>query len=89
MTVSELFRGLLTAFSFLFFLIFLHARRKSEFCSISEWLTLKAVTRISGHGVKTRISVEQREKALVFKKNRSSSPLEIARKCQLSKVNCE
>ena len=40
------------------------------------------------HGVKTRISVEQRAKALVFKNNRRSSPLEIARKCQISKVNC-
>ena len=98
MTVSELFSGLLRAFSFLF-LIFLHARRKSEFCSIPEWrvrylkgqtwLTLKEVTGICGHGVETRISVEQRAKALVFKKNRRSSPLEIARKCQFSKVNCE
>ena len=82
------------------FLIFLHARCKSgKFCCTSEWrvrylkgqtwLTLKAATSIFDHGVKTRISVEQREKALVFKKNRSSSPLEIARKCQPSKVNCE
>ena len=63
-------------------LIFLHARCKSEFCSISEWrvrylkgqtwLTLKAATGIFDHCVKTRISVEQRAKALVFKKNRRS-----------------
>ena len=80
------------------FLIFLHARCKSEFCSISEWrvrylkgqtwLTLKAAMDILYHSVKTRISVEQRAKALVFKKNRRSSPLEIARKYQISKVNC-
>ena len=80
------------------FLIFLHARCKSEFCLISEWLvrylkgqtwlTLKAAMGIFDHGVRTRISVEQRAKALVFKKNRRSSPLEIARKYQISKVNC-
>ena len=52
------------------------------------WLTPKAAMGIFDHGVKTRISVEQRAKALVFKKNRRSSPLEIARKCQISKVNC-
>ena len=34
------------------------------------WLTLKAATGIFDRGVKTRISVEQRAKALVFKKNR-------------------
>ena len=33
------------------------------------WLTLKAATGIIDHGVKTRIPVEQREKALVFKKS--------------------
>ena len=80
------------------FLIFLHARCKSEFWSISEWrvrylkgqiwLTLKAALGIFDHGVRTRISVEQRAKALVFKKNRRSSPLEITRKYQISKVNC-
>ena len=79
------------------FLIFLHARCKSEFCSISEWrvrylkrqtwLTLKAAMGIFYHGVKTRISVEQRAIALVFKKSRSS-PLQIARKYQISKVIC-
>ena len=47
--------------------------------------TLKAATGIIDHGVKTRISVEQRAIALVFKKNRTSSLLEIARKCQISK----
>ena len=52
------------------------------------WLTLKAATGNLDHDVKTRISVEQREKALVLKKNRRSSPLEIERKCQISKVNC-
>ena len=31
------------------------------------------------------VSVEQRVKALVSKKNRKSPPLEIARKCQISK----
>ena len=49
------------------------------------WLTLKAATGIIDHGVKTRIAVEQRAKALVFKKNRRSSSLEIAQKCQISK----
>ena len=49
------------------------------------WLTLKEATGIIDHGVKTRISVEQRVKALVSKKNRKSPPLEIARKCQISK----
>ena len=52
------------------------------------WLTLKAATGILDHDVKTRISVEQRAKALVFKKDRRSSPLEIEWKCQISKVNC-
>ena len=52
------------------------------------WLMLKAATGIFDHGVTTRISVEQQAKALVFKKNRRSSPLEIAWKCQISKVNC-
>ena len=51
------------------------------------WLTLKAATGIIDHGVKTRISVEQRVKALVSKKNRRFPPLEIARKCQISKSN--
>ena len=84
--------GLLVAFCFLF-VIFPHTRCKSELGSISEWhvwylkgqtwWTLKAATGISDHGVKTRISVEQRAKALVFKKNRRSSPLEIAWKCQI------
>ena len=63
--------------------------------SISEWrvrylkgqrrLTLKAATGIIDHGVKTGIPVEQRAKALAFKKSRRFSALEIARKCQISK----
>ena len=97
MTVSELFHGLLTAFCFLFG-FFSTRGVNSEFWSISEWrvrylkgqswLTLKAAMGIFDHGLRTRISVEQRAKALVFKKNRRSSPLEIARKYQISKVNC-
>ena len=77
------------------FLIFLHGRCKLEFRSISEWgvrylkgqtwLKLKAATGIIDHAVKTRISVAQRAKALVFKKNRRSSPLEFKRKCEISK----
>ena len=92
-TISWFINGILFCF-----LIFLHARCKSEFWSISEWrvrylkgqiwLTLKAAMRIFDHGVRTRISVEQRAKALVFKKNRRSSPLEIAWEYQISKVNC-
>ena len=42
-------------------------------------------TGIIDHGVKTGIHVEQQAKALVFKKNRMPSALEIARKCQISK----
>ena len=95
MTVSELFRGFSTHFVF-FFSIFLHASCKSEFCSLSEWRvrylkgqtwsTLKAATDIIDHGAKTRISVEQQAKVLVYeKKTRRSSSLEIARKCQISK----
>ena len=34
------------------------------------WLMLKAGTSIIDHGVKTRISVEKRAKALVFKKKK-------------------
>ena len=49
------------------------------------WLTLKAETGIIDHGVKTGIPVDQGAKALVFKKNRRSSALEIAWKCQISK----
>ena len=41
---------------------------------------VKAATGIVDHGVKTRISVKKRAKALVFKKNRRSSLLEIAQK---------
>ena len=54
------------------------------------WLTLKGATGIIDHGVKTEIPVEQRAKALVFKKNRRSSALEIARNCEMSnlEVNC-
>ena len=97
MTVSELFHGLLTAFCFLFG-FFSTRGVHSEFWSISEWrmrylkgqiwLTLKAAMGIFDHGVRTRISVEQLAKALVFKKDRRSSPLEIVRKYQISKVNC-
>ena len=75
MTVSELFRGLLTAFCFRF-LFFSTRGVNSEFWSISEWRvrylkgqtwsTLKAATGITDHGTKTRISVEQQAKALVF-----------------------
>ena len=54
----------------------------------TNMVNAKGSNDIFDHGVKTRISVEQRAKALVFKKNRRSSPLEIARKCQISKVNC-
>ena len=89
--ISRFINGILLSF-----LIFLHARCISEFCSISEWrlrylkgqirLTLKAAMGIFDYGVKTR-TVEQRLKAMVFKKIRSS-PLEIARKYQISKVNC-
>ena len=51
----------------------------------TSWLTLEAATGIIDHGVKTGIPVEQRAKALVFKENRRSSALEIARKRQISK----
>ena len=49
------------------------------------WLTLKGATGIIDHGVKTGIPIEQRAKALVFKENRKSSALGIARECQISK----
>ena len=52
------------------------------------WSTLKAATSIIDHGAETRISVEQQAKALFKRKtkqNRRSSPLEIARKCPISK----
>ena len=78
------------------FLIFLHARCKSEFSVFylrmrvrylkgQTWLSLKVATGIIEYGVKTGIPVEQRAKAVVFKKNRTSSAPEIARKCQISK----
>ena len=50
-----------------------------------KWLMLKAATGIIDHGVKTRISVEKRAKALVFKKNRRSSLLEKRAESQISK----
>ena len=68
--ISRFINGILFSF-----LIFLHARCISEFCSISEWrvqylkgqtwLTLKAAMGIFNHG--GRISVKQQvAKALVF-----------------------
>ena len=50
------------------------------------WSTLKAGTGTIDHGAKTRISVEKRAKVLVKKKKTEGlQPLEIARKCQISK----
>ena len=82
MTVFELFCGLLThLFSFS---IFLHARCKSDFCSISDsrerclkgqtGLLLKAETGIIDHGVRTIISVEQRAKVLFFSEKQVFTP---------------
>ena len=68
-TISRFINGILLSF-----LIFLHARCISEFCSISEWrvrylkgqtwLTLKAAMGIFNYGA--RISVKQQAKALAF-----------------------
>ena len=90
MTVSELFRGTLTHFVFFFNFSPREGVNRNFPWSFSEWrvrylkgqkwLMLKAATGIIDHGVRTKISVEQRAKALVFKKNRRSSLLEIARK---------
>ena len=80
MTVSELStRGLNRNFQFSI------SECRVRYLKRQTWLTLKAATGIINHGVKTGISVELRAKALVFKKNRRSSALEIARKCQTSK----
>ena len=66
----------INAFCF-FFLIFLHARWKSEFSVFylrrnlrylkgQTWLTIKTATGTIDYGVKTGIPVEQRAKALFF-----------------------
>ena len=74
MTVSELFRMLSS------FLIFLHARCKSEFSvfylrmarAVFEGTNMVNAKRSNAHY--RSWPVEQRAKALVFKKNRRSQP---------------
>ena len=87
------------AFCFLFQFSSTRGVNRNCQCSFSEWrvrylkgqiwLMLKAATGIIDHGVETRISAEKRAKALVFKKNRRSSLLEIAQKVKSRNAGSE